>query len=301
MDISVIILSYNTKEITARCLTELKELCTQSSPLTFQVIVVDNGSTDGSVEMLRTFSMPECTFEVVYNKENVGFSRGNNIGLQRARGKYVLYLNSDVMVSKTSKKIHFADLINYMDSHLDVGALTVRVELPSGQIDPASHRGFPTPWRSLAYLLKLEKLAFSVPALHPYLKGIFGGYHLLGADLNMVHQIDAGTAAFLMCRKESIDRLNGFDEQFFMYGEDLDLCFRMQELGQKVIWYPQYTVTHLKYQSGLQSSDAKTKSRIRWHFYDAMEKFYLKHYNKRYCVCINTLILSVIKLKKRLV
>ncbi|MBP6994433.1 glycosyltransferase family 2 protein [Candidatus Woesebacteria bacterium] len=301
MDISVIILSYNTKDTTARCLKELNNLCTQCPSLAFQVIVVDNASTDGSVELLQSLSLSGCNLEVVYNVQNVGFSRGNNIGLQKARGKYVLYLNSDVMVGKTSEVIRFVDLISYMDSHLDVGALTVRVELPSGHIDPASHRGFPTPWRSLAYFLKFEKIIGALPFLNSSVKGLLGGYHLMGEDLNTVHQIDAGTAAFLFCRKESIDSLKGFDEAFFMYGEDLDLCYRLKELGQKVIWYPHYTVTHLKYQSGLQSNDSKTKQQIRWHFYDAMEKFYLKHYKKRYCVCVNTIIMSLIQLKKALV
>jgi GT2 family glycosyltransferase len=84
-----------------------------------------------------------------------------------------------------------------------------------------------------------------------------------------------------------------------MYGEDLDLCYRMKEKGYKVVWYPRYTVTHLKYQSGLQSRDTSTKQKIRWHFYDAMERFYRKHYEKKSCPCINIVILTIIRLIKR--
>lgn len=298
MDLSVIILSFNTKEITLQCLQEFDQICSNLTNLAVQVIVVDNASTDGSVEMLHKFTAKNYSFEAIYNAENSGFSRGNNIGLRSAKGRYVLYLNSDVMTAKNGKTIDLPKLLAYMDSHKEVGALTVRVELPNGELDPASHRGFPTPWRSLTYFTKLEKLAQVLRITYKDIRTILGGYHLLGEDLNTIHQIDAGTAALLLCRKSLIDELQGFDEQFFMYGEDLDLCYRMKEKGYQVVWYPTYTVTHLKYQSGLGSTDGATKQKIRWHFYDAMEKFYRKHLEKKYCPCINVAILTIIRISK---
>jgi GT2 family glycosyltransferase len=298
MDISVIILSYNTKEITLRCLQELDQICKTSTNLKVQVIVVDNASTDGSTEMLRTHNAKNYSYEVVYNTDNSGFSKGNNIGLRRAKGRYILYLNSDVMTANSSKPIDLSELLTYMDLHTEIGALTVRVEQSSGKLDPASHRGFPTPWRSMTYFMKLEKLAQVLHITHKDILKVVGGYHLLDKDLNTIHQIDAGTAAFLLCQKELIDELKGFDEAFFMYGEDLDLCYRMKEKGYQIVWYPTYTVTHLKYQSGLGSADVATKKKIRWHFYDAMEKFYRKHLERKYCPCINMAILTIIRLRK---
>ena len=298
MDISVIILSYNTKETTLQCLQELDQICKTPTNLKVQVIVVDNASTDGSVEMLRKFTAKNFSFEVIYNSENSGFSKGNNIGLHIAKGRYVLYVNSDVMTANSTRPIDIPQLLAYMDSHKEIGALTIRVELPSGELDPASHRGFPTPWRSLTYFAKLEKLVHVSRITYKGIRRILGGYHLLGEDLDTIHQIDAGTAAFLLCRKELIDELKGFDEQFFMYGEDLDLCYRMKEKEYQIVWYPTYTVTHLKYQSGLGSADVATKKKIRWHFYDAMEKFYRKHFETKYCPCINVAILTIIKVMK---
>lgn len=298
MDISVIILSYNTRETTLRCLKEFDVICAKSPKVRVELIVVDNASTDGSVESLRNYRPHHCTIECIYNVENVGFSKGNNMGLEKAQSRYVLYMNSDVMVQSTTHPIELEDLITYMDSHGDTGALTVQVNLPGGQIDPASHRGFPTPWRSLTYLLKLEKLIQILRITHKDVRRVMGGYHLLSEDMKSIHEIDSGTAAFLLCRKNTLDNLKGFDEQFFMYGEDLDMCYRMRMQGSKVLWYPKYTVTHLKYQSGLGSQDGATQRKIRWHFYDAMERFYRKHYNAKYCPCVNMLILTVIKVAK---
>lgn len=298
MDISVIILSFNTKDITVRCLEELESVCSKSAPLSFQVIVVDNGSHDGSIAMLQEFKPSAFTLETIFNKENVGFSKGNNQGLSKAKGKYVLFLNSDVMVAHTERPIDFGDVTKYMETHKDMGALTVKVELPGGGIDPASHRGFPTPWRSLTYFLKAESILKKFNVSNPTLRKMFGGYHLMHEDIDSTHRIDAGTAAFLLCKCEVLSELGGFDEQFFMYGEDLDLCYRMKEKGHQLTWYPKYSVTHLKYQSGLKSQDAQTKKQIRWHFYDAMEKFYQKHYENKYCPCINILTHAIIRLMK---
>lgn len=298
MDISVIILSYNTRETTLQCLREFDALCGKFPGLRVQVIVVDNASTDGSVGSLREYHPHNYTIDLRENDVNVGFSKGNNIGLQNAQGRYVLYLNSDVMVQNTAQPMRLDDLTAYMDSHVDVGALTVRVNLSNGQIDPAAHRGFPTPWRSLTYLLKLETLVQRLRITQTDIRRILGGYHLLAEDLAVIHEIDSGTAAFLLCRKDAVDTLKGYDEQFFMYGEDLDLCYRMRMIGYKILWYPLYTVTHLKYQSGLGSQDSRTVRKVRWHFYDAMEKFYRKHYAAKYCPCVNGAILTIIRVEK---
>lgn len=281
IDLSIIIVSFNTKELTIRCLHELDVQLSLSPSVRAEVIVVDNASSDGSEIALSKIHLDHAVYVFVSNRENVGFSKGNNIGLRKSRGKYVLYINSDVMVH--SKNSLVADnLIHYMDSHEEVGALTVRVERPDGNVDMASHRGLPTLWRSFTYFMGLEKLIQYLHITDISIREMLGGYHLLEKNLIEEHEIDSGTAAFLFCRGSVIRNLEGFDEQFFMYGEDLDLCFRIKEKGMKIIWYPTYTVLHFKYQSGLGSRDMVMQRRIRWHFYDAMERFFRKHYERKY-------------------
>jgi GT2 family glycosyltransferase len=303
MDLSVILLSYNTRDITLKTLSSLGRAITADKPLKIEVIVVDNASTDGSQEALQKLldsNVLRSTFYVLHNADNLGFSKGNNIGLKQATGKYVLFLNSDMLVDE----LRLSELITYMDAHPKVGVLTPRVELSSGQIDPASHRGFPTVWRSFCYYSGIERLLDRLEVTKKLELGTWnlgnylGGYHLKGKDLTKEHNIDACTGAFLLIRGDLVRKVGGFDEQFFMYGEDLDLCYQVKALGYQVIWYPHQKVTHLKYSSGLGSSTPETRKQIRWHFYDAMEKFYLKHYSPTHNALINRMIISLIHIKK---
>lgn len=293
MDLSIILLSYNTRDITLKTLESLGRAIAADKPLKIEVIVVDNASTDGSQEKLLKLQATSYKLQVICNKENVGFSKGNNSGLKQATGKYVLFLNSDMIVDD----LRLSELITYLDAHPKVGVLTPRVELSSGQIDPASHRGFPTVWRSFCYYSGIEKLASSCK-LPGSLMNYLGGYHLKGENIEREHEIDACTGAFLLIRGDLVRKVGGFDEQFFMYGEDLDLCYQVKAMGYQVIWYPGQKVTHLKYSSGLGSSTPETRKQIRWHFYDAMEKFYLKHYSSTHNALINRMIISLIHIKK---
>lgn len=280
LDLSVIILSYNTKDITQRTLDSLLATL-KKSRIRYEVIVIDNNSVDGSQAVLKHYPVTS-----VFLKKNIGFGKGNNKGLQLAKGRYVLYLNSDVLHNNVS----YDHLIAYMDKHTDIGAITVKVVLPSKDIDPASHRGFPTPWRSFTYYARLEKLFKHVPVLNR----LFGGYHLVDKDLNVTHEVDAITGAYFFTRRELMDALNGFDEDFFMYGEDLDLAYRVKESGFKVLYYPKYTVTHLKYQSGIKTKNKTIRKEIKKHFYQSMKIFYQKHYERKYPSFINKFVYFVI-------
>ncbi len=301
MDLSIIILTHNTRDITLRCLREVDTMCERSAQLRVEVIVVDNASDDGTAEALTSLTLTHCVMKYLRNNTNEGFSKGNNIGLAHATGKYVLYLNSDVMTSSTDHPVNLSDLVSYLGRHIDVGALTTSVLLPSGEIDPASHRGFPTLWRSVCYFLGVEKVVRKCAVKQTLVLKLCGGYHLLHEDRAREHEIDAGTAAFLLCRYDLLRELGGFDEIFFMYGEDLDLCYRMKEKGLKIMWVPRGSVLHLKYQSGLGSQDRRTRTRIRWYFYDAMGKFYRKHYDRVYCPCINRVVYGILWIAKSMV
>jgi GT2 family glycosyltransferase len=246
---------------------------------------------------------------LVENKENLGFSVGNNRGVQVATGKYVLFLNSDTMVMGNALAFVYRKLVD----NPDVGIATCRVELANGSVDPASHRGFPTPWRAFCYYAGLEKFAvsFSNVGFGHTIRTWFGGYHLLERDLYTEHEIDSCTGAFFMISRELGEKVGWWSEEFFMYGEDLDFCFKMKELGKKVMYYPQEKILHLKHQSGLKKSGADQtpeqleqaraiRRKTTTAFYDAMIIFYRKHYATVYPGFITGLVLFGVRLKKQL-
>ena len=294
-DLSIIIVSYNTAEMTKRCLTTLLATISAQKSINFEVVVVDNASQDDTPKILESvkkeFRKKDISFTVVLDSQNLGYSKANNKGAAVARGKYLLFLNSDVLV----EDVMFDSLLELMDKDSGIGVMTVRVVLPDGSLDPASHRGFPTLWRSFSYYVGLEKVLGRIPLLNK----AFGGYHLTYKNLKKRHEIDSPTGAFYLTRKEIFDKVEGFDESFFMYGEDLDLSFRIKTLGYKAVYDPQYKVTHLKYQSGLKSKDSDIKSKTREYFYDAMRIFYDKHYAKKTPTFLNKVVHGVINQKAK--
>lgn len=293
--LSIIILSYNTRDITLSCVESLIASLQETS-FNSEIIVVDNASSDDSVSMLknvkRDFSSDRIEIINIFNKENVGYPKGNNQGIKIARGEYVLFLNSDVII----KDVNWEELLSYMDHNEKIGALTVRVMLPTGGIDRASHRGFPTVWNAFSYYSGLEKATRHIPFVNRW----FGGYHLTHKKLTEIHEIDALSGAFFLTRKKLVQAMNGFDETFFMYGEDLDLAYRMKELDYKIVYYPLSTVLHLKYQSGLKKGLKKTESKTKKHFYDAMKIFYKKHYEASNPSFLNKIVYSFIDLKEKI-
>lgn len=280
--LSVIILSYNTKNLTKRCILVLLKNLRRNKNILSEVIVLDNASKDGSDIMLQDLQNKNSEIKLILSKKNLGFAKGNNKAQKIAKGKYILYYNSDVIV----QDVNFEILTAYLDKKSDVGGLTVKVVLPDGNIDPASHRGFPTLRNSLFYFCGLEKLTGNIPLLNR----IFGGYHLTHLDLTGVHEIDSPSGAFYLARKDLLNKLAGFDESFFFYGEDLDLSFRIKKLGYKIIYYPIYKVLHLKHASSGNST--------RFHFYDAMMIFYRKHYESHNPELVNKSVYFLLNMLK---
>jgi len=281
-DLSIIIVSYNTASITLSCLKRIFSSLKKNKNLSFEIIVVDNGSTDNSVKKIEKLKLKELNLTIIKNKRNLGYAKANNQGLKDAKGNFILFLNSDVLV----EKIDWIKLFDFFRKNKNIGALTVKIKLKNGKIDWASHRGFPTLWRSVCYFFRLEKFFASIPLLNK----IFGGYHLTHLNLDKVHEVEAISGAFFLTKKSILDKLKGFDEQFFMYGEDLDLCLRIKKLGYQIIYYPHFSVVHLKYQSGLGKDNKAIKRQTRYYFYQAMKIFYKKHYEKKYPFFINSLV-----------
>lgn len=298
-DLSVIIPSYNTKDMTVKCVSSLAASLGKTS-LSWEIVVVDNGSVDGTQEALTQmsndkFQIHNSNFKIIQNKTNIGFGKANNQGLEATSGKYVLFLNSDVFVNE---KLEFTDLLHYFKKLDKVGAITVRVNLPNGSIDPASHRGFPTLWRSFCYFLGLEKIFARIP----FLNQIFGGYHLIHLDMKKIHEIDSPTGAFYLAPRNVLIHVKGFDEDFFMYGEDLDLSFRIKQEGYKILYIPQYSVVHHKGQSGIQNKgNDLIRKKIRKYFYEAMTIFYKKHYSQMYPSLLNRFVYFLIDTKIKLI
>jgi GT2 family glycosyltransferase len=296
MDLSIIILSYNTQDLTKQCLDSIVKSLDKTK-VKVEIIVIDNASKDDSVQLLKTYEKKHksknISLKFIYNKENVGYPRGNNQGMKVAKGEYILLLNSDVIV----QNVNFEKLLEYMRKNPKIGALTVKVNLPVGGIDPASHRGFPTPWNSFCYFTKLEMVLGRIPGL----KSLFGGYHLTKYNLKRIHEIDSPTGAFFLSPKEILDKVHGFDEDYFMYGEDLDLAFKIKQLKYKIIYYPLYTVVHFKYKSGLQGKQKKVRSKTKKYFYESMKIFFKKHYSKKYPFFVRWIVYFFIDLKSKMV
>ena len=171
-DLSVIILSYNTKDITERCLESLFKSIFSNNSLSVEIILIDNASQDGSADMIDIFvsdhQASNIEYKVLRNKENLGFVRGNNKGVELSDGKYILFLNSDVIV----ESVDFSNVIQFIEEDDEIGALTVRVDIPKGGIDPASHRGFPTPWNAFCYFGKLEAMFGRMPIIGQFIRWI---------------------------------------------------------------------------------------------------------------------------------
>jgi hypothetical protein len=273
VDLSVIVLSFNTKDLLRHCLSSVFKSDLGNYHL--QVIVADNASSDGSVEMLRK-EFPKVI--LVESKENYGFAKGNNAGLTKAKGRYILFLNSDTEVFPETLRI----MLDYMERNPKVGLATCRVEFVDGSLDPASHRGFPTPGNAFTYFSGLEKL-------FPHSK-VFSGYHLGYLDLQTSHQIDTPTGAFYLVRKKVIDEVGSFDERYFMYAEDIDLSLRIKKAGWQIMYLPLTKIIHFKKQSGRAKKEAgevtpaakEIREKTIGYFFNSMKLFYDLHYKDKY-------------------
>lgn len=281
IDLSIIILNYNTKDYLKDCLLTIQESDTDG--FIYETIIVDNASTDGSIEEIRNTKYAIRNLLIIQNKKNLGFAAGNNVGVKKSSGRYVLFLNPDTVLEKNTLK----EMIKFMDNHQEAGAATCKLLLPSGKLDESCHRGFPTPWNAFCHFSGLEKL-------FPKSK-IFSGYLLGYLDKNKVHQIDSASGAFLLVRRGVGEQINWWDEDYFWYGEDLDFCYRIKENGWQIFFNPLVKTLHYKgASSGLKKQrSAKSSTQV-------MRIFYQKHYLKRYPKILTWAVLRGIDLVERI-
>jgi len=257
-----------------QCLNSVKKAL---SNVEGEVFVVDNFSIDGSVDMVRQ-KFPE--YNLIANKVNLGFSKANNQAMLLAKGEYLLLLNPDTVVQEDS----FEKVIQFMDENQEAGGLGVKMVDGKGRFLPESKRGLPTP--SVAFW-KISGLS----SLFPKSK-LFGKYHLGYLDENKVHEIEIMSGAFMLMRKTALDKVGLLDEAFFMYGEDIDLSYRIIKGGYKNFYFPETSIIHYKGESTKKSSVNYVLV-----FYKAMVIFAKKHFSQKNAKLLSFFIYSAIYLR----
>jgi O-antigen biosynthesis protein len=254
MDVSVIIVNYNVRPFLENALNSLRKAL---AGVDSEILVVDNASTDGSIEMLQD-SFPDV--KLIINPVNVGFGAANNTAMKQSSGKFILLLNPDTVVQEDTVKI----MMEFFRQHPDAGMAGCRVLNPDGTLQLACRRSFPTPWVAFTKVTGLSSL---FPG-----SSLFGKYNLTYKDPNSSYEVDAISGSFMFFRREIFAQTGGFDERFFMYGEDLDLCYRVQQLEWKVYYVHSTQIIHYKGESARRSDIDEVKL-----FYDAMRVFVRKH------------------------
>lgn len=287
VDVSIIIVNYNVREFLHQALQSVRRA---SAGLNVEVIVVDNNSADGSTEMVAD-EFPEVT--LIENRDNTGFSRANNQGIRIAQGRYLLILNPDTILQEDT----LTTLVDYLDRNPEAGAVGCQILNPDGSFAPESRRAFPTPRVALYRITGLSRLFPRSPR--------FGRYNMTFLPIDKESEVDALSGSCMMVRHaalyhspetaESLALLNGrasgenirstdsgsgaglFDETFFMYGEDLDWCFRIQQAGWSIRYTPETKIIHYK-------GESTKKGELRYVrlFYGAMATFAEKHLQSRY-------------------
>ncbi len=225
-DVSVVIVSYRCRDLLEECLHSVHA---QRADLSLEVFVVDNHSGDGTAEMMRQ-DFPWVDF--TDTGANLGFARPNNMAIRRCSGRAVLILNPDTVIPAGGLR----RCVDELWSRPDIGMLTPRLVTRTGQLDRRCKRGFPTPWSSLCYFTGLDKV-FTGPRSTRYTMGTLGEHE--------VGLVEAISGAFMLVKAEVLDQVGLFDEQFFMYAEDIDLSLRITEAGWGVLYWPMVDVIHV--------------------------------------------------------
>jgi GT2 family glycosyltransferase len=299
LDLAIISVNFNTRDYLRNCLTSIYR---SLGDFAFEVCVVDNASSDGSAEMVRA-EFPQA--RLIQSPTNGGFAYANNLGL-RAYGfgpvveavqaavmpvypaasenwpvvpRYALLLNPDTLLPSEG----LATMLRFMDEHPEAGVAGPKLVLENGSLDLACRRSFPTPQIALYRMVGLSRL---FPG-HPR----FGRYNLTYLDPDQLAEVDSVVGAFMLVRREAIQQVGLLDEDFFMYGEDLDWAFRITQAGWKVYYNPAVSVVHVKRAASRHSRRAGRE------FYRAMRIFYDKHYACTTPLWLHWLVLTGINLR----
>jgi O-antigen biosynthesis protein len=257
MQVSVIIVNYNVRAFLENCLHSVKKAM---SGINAEIFVVDNASDDGSVEMVKE-NFPDVN--LITNDKNLGFAAANNIALQESSGEYLLLLNPDTILQEDTLSV----MIEFLDKNDSVGLAGCKILNPDGTLQLACRRSFPTPWVAFTKIIGLS-------ALFPRTR-LFGKYNLEYFDPDRSYEVDAVSGSFMFVRRKAYEQAGKLDEQYFMYGEDLDWCYRIKKSGWKIYYISETKVIHYKGESVRRSDIDEVKL-----FYEAMRLFVGKHFSK---------------------
>ena len=266
MDLSIIVVNYRTYELTKQTIESVLD---KDHPFSYEIFLVDNASGDGSLERLKEDFSKEAKngrIKFIENNENRGFAHANNQALKETDSRYVLLLNSDTMVVDDCLE----RCMEYMEKDERIGALGCKVLLPDGKLDKACRRSFPTLSVSFYRMTGLSKI-------FPKSKR-FGRYNLTYLDEDETYEVECIVGAFMMVRSTTIEEVGFLDETFFMYGEDIDWCYRIKAGNWKIVYHSDAQIIHHK--GG--SINRKEKQKMVYEFYRAMQIFYEKHYKDGY-------------------
>lgn len=254
LDVSIIIVNYNVRDFLRQALVSIQKTLKE---IRSEIIVVDNASDDGSAEMVNR-QFPRV--KLILNASNLGFAKANNIALKQARGKFLLLINPDTIVQENTIRV----MVEFLIDHPKVGLAGCKILNPDGSIELACRRSFPTPWIAFTKIFGLSKL-------FPKSK-LFGKYNLTYLNIDETNPVEAISGSFMMLRKETLKQVGGLDESFFMYGEDLDWCYRIHQAGWQIYYVHSTQIIHYKGESTRRSSIDEIHT-----FYEAMQLFVDKH------------------------
>ncbi len=292
MTLSIIVSTFNIRDLLRDCLLSLEKAQPgmKKAGYSFEVIVSDNGADDTDEMMRREF--PQMKYR---RNGNIGFSAGNNIVRDMCTGDYILMLNADTMVEEDT----LPESIKYMEDHPDVGAMTCKIVMTDGTLDRDARRSFPTPWVAFTHMTKLDRL-------FPRSK-LFARYWVGYLDPDQESEADVIEGAYCLVPKKIMDKIEWYDEDYFLNGEDIDLCWKIWELGKKIMYVPRIKISHYKGAAKGKSQkpgvkvkvDLATKRKVLIAGADAMKIFYTKHYKDKYPALLSSAVLSGIWVMKQ--
>ncbi|HEX7321198.1 MAG TPA: glycosyltransferase [bacterium] len=273
-DLSIIIVNYNVKHFLEQCLMAIEKA---RHGLQVEIFVVDNASVDGSQGLLKK-KFPYV--KLIENHKNLGFSKANNQALRQANAAYILMLNPDTLIQEDT----LITLKKFLDEHPQTGAVGCKLINPDGTFQIACRRSIPTPWIAFTRIVGLSKIFPKSP--------VFGKYNLTYLDPDLQHEVDVLSGSLMMVRKDIISRIGYFDEDYFMYGEDIDLCYRIKKAGMKVFYVPTTKAIHYKGES-----TKKGEFPFISNFYTAMLLFINKHFKNHYSIVLKLLLIAGIYIR----
>lgn len=253
-DISVIILNYKTKNLTLDC---VKSVVKYTKGISYEVILVDNNSEDGSAEAFREFARKEKLVKFIASKTNTGFTGGNNLGLAQSEGEFILFLNSDTILSENSIK----KSVDFLKDNPQIGVLSCQLQNLDGSLQSCGGY-FPTLPRVFAWMFFIDDL--------PVFKSLIKAYHPAPSFFDQSHYQDWLTGAFFLTRKKILEKVGGWDKKYFMYVEDVDLCYRMKNAGWKIYFWTGAAIKHIGSASSI--SERSILSELK-----NLKLFYKKH------------------------